>query len=499
MACKFGVCSQLCVEKGSKNSVQCKCAIGYHKFGSSKNGTCKAINGQHLIFTASESELRFIYELNYESELQRTQSRDNKPKVRSVHSFIKTSSAKIISFDFLTNEEHDIILFWIDSMPSNNLQRIKVSTKHDFEEIKDKGYDGRNATNLSTNKTKNTILKSISVDWITFKIYMIEDDMIKTTDFDGKHRKTIIDGGLNSWDIIVDPESRKMFWSTMMRVIYVASMDGAQKKRLVTENIEFASGLAIDYASRRIYWCDVRKSTIETVTIDGQDRQVVRKFDDENTFNKMRISPSKLDIFEDDLYVTLNNQKILKINKFGYKKDFEEISNGPYKFKASDIKIVHTLKHNSSLPNPCSLYPCAKSAVCFLSSVEQSGRSCNCPDDLYIQKNGSHVSCLDRSEIPSLCYKSCDNGGKCKYVGDNMICECPPQYEGDLCEHYICSGYCKNHGLCSLPSLIIRTLTTEELKSKRTCKCTENWKGPRCEVPASVCQVSFFCQYKILG
>lgn len=488
IGCKFGACSQLCTEKGPKSSIHCKCAIGYHKHGSSKNGTCKAVQGQHLIFTASESELRFIFELSYESDQRKPRTENSKNRVRSVHSFIKTNSSKIISFDFVTNEEHDIILFWIDSMPSNNIQRIQISTKHDFEEIKDKGFDGKNSTVLTVNKQKNTIIKSISIDWITFKIYMIEDDMIKATNFDGEFKKTIIDGGLNSWDIIVDPESRRMFWSTMMRIIYVASMDGSQKRRLVTENVEFASGLAIDYPSRRLYWCDVRKSTIETVNLDGQDRQVVRKFTDTNPINFLPISPNKLDIFEDDLYVTMTNQTILKLNKFGYKKDYEEISNGPYKFKTSDIKIVHTLKHNSSLPNPCTLYPCDKTAQCFLSSTEQSGRTCNCPDSLYIQKNGSHVSCLHRSEIPSLCYKMCENGGTCKYEGEVMVCECPPQYEGDLCEHYICQGYCENHGVCSLPSKAT-FLTTTQLKLKRTCKCTDEWKGPRCEVPASVCQV----------
>ncbi|KAL7046079.1 hypothetical protein ACKWTF_002468 [Chironomus riparius] len=487
VGCKFGICSQLCVEKGPKNSIQCKCAIGYHKQSSLKNGTCKAINGQHLIFTASESELRFIYELSYESDIQRAQTNDTRSKVRSVHSFIKTNSSKISSFDFVTNEENDIILFWVDSMPSNNLQSIKMSTKHDFEEIKNKGYDARNSTVLTTNKVKNTILKSISIDWITFKIYMIEDDMIKSIDYHGRSKKTIIDGGTNSWDIVVDPESRRMIWSTMLRVIYIASMDGAHKKRLVMENIEFASGLAIDYPSRRVYWCDIRKSTIETVTLEGQDRQVVRKFNDINSYNHMHISPNKLDVFEDDLYVVMTNQTILKLNKFGLKKNYEEISNGPYRYKASDIKIIHTLKHNSSLPNPCQLYPCEHTAICFLSSVDQSGRSCNCPDNLYIQKNGSHVSCLHRSQIPSLCYKNCDNGGVCKYIDDEQVCDCLPQYEGDVCEHYICSGYCKNHGVCTLPSKHM-SLSREELKLKRSCKCTESWKGPRCEIPASICK-----------
>lgn len=492
--CKFGSCSQLCLEKGSKGSYHCKCSTGYHKHGSVKNQTCRAIKGQHLIFTASESELRFIYGLNYgvpESARKIAGVGKREPgkiTVMPVHSFIKTNSSKIISFDFVVNDDDDIVIFWLDSLPTNTLQKIRMSTKTDFDQIKDSGYDGRNSTVLSGNNMKDTVVKALSIDWITSKVYIIENDIIKAIDFNGNNKRSIIDAGLNSWDLVLDPESRKIFWSTMMRVIYVSSMDGAQKKRLITENIEFASGLTIDYPSRRIYWCDLRKSTIETTTLEGGDRQVVRTFEGIDHLNQMPVGPMKLDIFEDELYVIMTNQTIYKLNKFGWKKDYEELNNGPYKFKASHIKIIHTYKKNESLPNPCLTNPCDESATCYLSSVNPLGRSCNCPDNLYIQKNGSHVTCLHRSEIASLCYKNCVNGGKCKYSGDEMICDCPSKFEGEFCQHFICSEYCLNQGICIIP-IHSKSMTTAELKAARKCHCMHNWKGDRCEVPEA-CKVS---------
>lgn len=494
LGCKFGSCSQLCMEKGSKGSIQCKCGSGYHKTGSYRNATCKAIEGQHLIFTASESELRFIFSLDYGAPVLPLRARirklrDTKKTIMPIHSFIKTNSSKITSFDYAIDDDKNIVLFWLDSMPTNNLQRWQLKTQANFDEIKDIGFDATVSTILTENKQKNSVLKSLSVDWVTRKIYLIENDMIKAVDFDGNNPRTLVDGGINSWDIIVDPDSRKMFWSTMMRSIYTASMDGSQKRRFIFENIEFASGLAIDYPSRRLYWCDIRKATVETVNLEGRDRQIIRIFDGIDSLTQLVVSPVKLDIFEDDLYVTMSNQTIYKLNKFGWKKDYEELNNGPYRFKASQIKIVHAFKHNSTLPNPCLLYPCDESAICYLSSIEQHGRSCNCPDNLYIQKNGSHVSCLHRTEIPSLCYKPCSNGGKCKYVNDfEMKCECPPQFEGESCEHFICSEYCKNGGVCSFPKIMPST-TTAELKAKRTCTCRSEFKGPKCEIPASICGV----------
>lgn len=406
------------------------------------------------------------------------------------HSSIKTSSSKIISFDFAINDENDIILFWIDSMPTNNLQRITLKTNIDLDNIKDSRFDGINSTLLTTNKMKDSMIKALSVDCITLKVYLIENDMIKTVDYDGKNKKTIIDAGLNAWDIALDPESRKMFWSTMLRAIYVSSMDGSDKKRFVSENIEFASSLTIDSPSRRIYWCDLRKSTIETVTLDGTDRQIVKKFDSIDPINKLPVSPMKLDVFEDELFIIMTNQTLYKLNKFGHKRNYEELSSGPHRFKVSHIKIIHTFKRNNSLPNPCQLNPCDKTAICLLSSSDPHGRTCNCPDNLYVQKNGSNVQCLSKTEIPSLCYKKCTNGGTCRYVNESMICECAPQFEGEFCEHYICSEYCKNNGVCVIPTNS-RLLSSEEMKAKRYCHCTSQWKGAQCDVPANACKVSY--------
>lgn len=485
--CKFGLCSQLCVEKGSKGSYNCKCAEGYFKVGYMRNATCKAKQGQHLIFTTAESEFRFIYRLVYTSP-EAAKSNNSKTVITSDESFIKTNSSKITSFDFAMDEDNDIILFWIDSMPTNTLQRMKMTTKVSFDQIKDIGLDGMNSTVLSVNKSKNTFLKALSVDWITSKVYLIENDMIKSVDFNGNNKRSIIDADPYSHDLVVDPESRKLFWSTMKRVIYVASMDGAQKKRLITENIEFASGLTVDYPSRRLYWCDLRKSTIETTTIDGTDRQIVRKFEGIDELSQLSVSPRKLDIFEDDIYIIMSNHTVYKLNKFAHK-DQEELNKGPYKYKDSNIKIIHMSKKNGSLNNPCRLNPCDDSAICYLSSVDPLERSCNCPDNLYIQKNGSHVTCKHRYEISSLCYKNCVNGGKCRYNGDEMVCECTAKYEGEFCEHFICSEYCKNHGVCIFPA-VTKSYTTEQLKAERMCHCLPEWKGLRCEIPAKACEVS---------
>lgn len=498
--CKFGSCSQLCLEKGSKDAYHCKCATGFHKLGTVKNATCRALQGHHFIFTASESHLRFAYYgLNYESPKNPKLSSKETISVIPMHSFISTNSSKIMSFDFSINTDEEVIIFWLDSMPSNNLERIRMNTRNDFSEFSEGGLDGRNSTKLTTDKVKDTLFKSLSIDWITSKIYLLENDIIRpvndmivAVDYDGKNKRSIIDAGINSQELIVDPESRQIFWSTMMRVIYAGSMDGTEKKRLITDNIEFASGLTIDYPSRRLYWCDLRKSTIETSKLDGTDRQVIRKFEEIDSISQLPVTPMKLDVFEDELFIVMTNQTLYKLNKFNWR-DHEELNYSSHQFKASHIKVMHTLKRMTSMPNPCLKNPCDPTATCYLSSTSLLGRSCNCPDNLYIQKNGSYVTCHHRSEISSLCYKNCVNGGKCQYTLDEksteiMYCKCPEKYDGEFCEHYICSNYCKNMGICLLPRSK-NSYMKDQLKAERKCHCSPDWDGAQCEISKKACQV----------
>lgn len=64
----------------------------------------------------------------------------------------------------------------------------------------------------------------------------------------------------------------------MVRAIIVAQMDGSRSRHLVTDGIFAPAGLAIDYPTRRLYWADMKANRIETVKLDGSDRQLVKSF-----------------------------------------------------------------------------------------------------------------------------------------------------------------------------------------------------------------------------
>jgi len=71
-----------------------------------------------------------------------------------------------------------------------------------------------------------------------------------------------------------------MFWSDwgVNGRIESAYMDGTGRRALVDTMVQWPTGLAIDYPARRLYWTDPKAYTIESVNLNGQDRQVIRRF-----------------------------------------------------------------------------------------------------------------------------------------------------------------------------------------------------------------------------
>lgn len=120
----------------------------------------------------------------------------------------------------------------------------------------------------------------MKIDWVGERIYILDanNHQVVSTDLNGNGLVTIVPSGTQPIDIVVDPSSRKIFWSTLDNGILSASMDGTDKQALVERGIELATGLTIDYPAQRLYWADHRKGTIETVLLNGKSRHIVTEF-----------------------------------------------------------------------------------------------------------------------------------------------------------------------------------------------------------------------------
>lgn len=67
-----------------------------------------------------------------------------------------------------------------------------------------------------------------------------------------------------------------MFWTDWGEKpeIAKANMDGSEDLSLVSNNIGWPNGLAIDFPNERLYWTDAKQYTIESVKLDGTNRRV---------------------------------------------------------------------------------------------------------------------------------------------------------------------------------------------------------------------------------
>lgn len=89
--------------------------------------------------------------------------------------------------------------------------------------------------------------------------------------------------------------------------------------------------------------------------------------------------------------------------------------------------------------------------------------------------------CQEKSLVPDLCNLKCVQG-TCRYIDGKPKCLCKNDYDGELCDHYICSEYCANGGQCYF---VFKTNTVRE----RKCNCRPGFTGNLCEVSLDNCKV----------
>lgn len=126
--------------------------------------------------------------------------------------------------------------------------------------------------------------------------------------------------------------------------------------------------------------------------------------------------------------------------------------------------------------------------MCLLSSFDLLGRSCKCPDRIAgkaEQDDGSSICQPPQTSVNQTCRLIC-NQGLCKFVNGQPKCKCPNDYDGEFCEHYRCSGYCKNRGVCYVDASKVKVYS-DNSKPPLKCRCPQSWTGDRCETPVANC------------
>ncbi|CAI2303826.1 unnamed protein product [Caenorhabditis sp. 36 PRJEB53466] len=336
---------------------------------------------------------------------------------------------------------------------------------------------------------------------------------------------------INSTGIItslaVDPMRRLVFWTTDTAVprILSARLDGTPihksnpntqpHRPLVELNIFDPRSLTVDSPNERIYWIDSFKRTVETVTFEGKDRRIVRKFE-------LFDVPVAMDLLGGYIYLVTNQGAIYKMHKFTGKltKFPQTIRDVSPRLK---LRVAHPAKHTVShvvhQQNPCQSDYCPAETVCIPeeSSDGTLVPKCLCGPNRFFEvstkkcqrveeKDQEAMQCGDyfcynnaichpltkecicahgfygkQCEINE-CSESCWNGETCAVAlhgteSMGIVCECSEGFMNAACSTHVCHGTCGPRGTCRVYEC---PKDHPNCQPYTFCECDEGWTGPQC-------------------
>ncbi|CAH1775549.1 unnamed protein product [Owenia fusiformis] len=339
-----GTCSQLC--KNLIGSFKCDCYDGYTLERNTNNRPhfCKANGDVPSLLFSNRRDVRVL-------KLDST---------KDYKSFVDgTRSAVATDYDHARQ-----LVFWSD-VAEERIYRKDIGNENRMELIN---------SDIATPD-------GMAYDWIHHLLYWTDTgkDTIEVVHIDDNTKRSV----LVSTDldepraIVVDPHEGWMYWSdwgSKPRIEKI-SMDGLSttREQIVTHNIQWPNGLTIDYVSRRLFWVDAKRHSIDSSDLDGLHRQLL--LTDENTLKH----PFSITVFEDYVYWTdWKLESISKMNKFTGKNYTQVAKN---LFSPMDIHVYHPLKQVAGT-NYCEAQSMKCSHLC-LPKARLNARSakvaCACP------------------------------------------------------------------------------------------------------------------------
>ncbi|KAG8593872.1 hypothetical protein GDO81_000976 [Engystomops pustulosus] len=346
-------CSQSCINLNG--TFNCTCHPGYVL--QPDNRQCKVAGTEPILLVAIQFDL-LLY------------------KLRSLDEEILMSTDKssmIFSVDYDVMERK---IFWMD-LNAESIKWITMGTK-----------------------AKGTIVKGvksdcIAVDWVGRNLYWtdgVAGQILATglnVSWKGFPEYTVIlDEDIDQpRSLVLQPLSGLMYWCEIgiEPQIERAGMDGSRRKVLITEQLGWPTGLALDLLSWRIYWSDEKLHSIGSASLDGTDIKVIQL--------KTIQSPFALTVFEEEIYWSeIKARTVQKMSK-RTGKNFSVLikrHGQPY-----GLKVMHEVLQPTT-DNPCQKLPC--SHLCLIGPGMIG--SCRCPTGFVLSNN--LLDCIPLKDLPFL-------------------------------------------------------------------------------------------------
>ncbi|XP_054269003.1 low-density lipoprotein receptor-related protein 4 [Macrosteles quadrilineatus] len=239
-----GGCSHLCLLAPAPLGFACACPIGIQLLTDGKQ--CAAGPTNSLIFAHREDIRQISLDVPYTVDVVLPL-----PQLKGAHA---------VDADRKTGE-----IYWTDT----ELDVIQKATR-----------DGKNVQVVIGDGL--VAADGIVVDSTGRKVYWTDGERktIEVSELDGSNRKVLFWSGFDNVKpraLVIHYHLGLMFWSDWGETgrIEQAGMDGTLRKTFISEDIHWPNGLAIDRPADRLYWTDAKKKTIESIHLDGSDRQII--------------------------------------------------------------------------------------------------------------------------------------------------------------------------------------------------------------------------------
>ncbi|XP_043936593.1 very low-density lipoprotein receptor isoform X1 [Protopterus annectens] len=273
-----GICSQICMNL--KGGYKCECKSGYQM--DPANGVCKAVGKEPCLIFTNRRDIRKI-------GLERNEYTQMVEQLRNTVALDADITAQK--------------LFWADL----GQKAIFCGSVDRREEVSSYSKIVHEDVHIPV---------GIAVDWIYKNIYWTDQGLktLSVSTFNGQRRTVLFKDYMREpASVVVDPVFGFIYWSDWGEPAKIekAGMNGVDRQLLVTTDIQWPNGIALDQVKRRLYWVDSKLHMLSSVDLNGQDRRIVLKS------QEFLAHPFALSIFEDRVFWTDGeNEAIYGANKF---------------------------------------------------------------------------------------------------------------------------------------------------------------------------------------